>query len=104
MTPEERHLELERMHRCLDFSAAVFTAISPPDDYTETVIVEFGLANFDAPLAASNLLCADWRRERLLKELTDTFTTFGPTTCGVFDFAHSAHHVIFDEDLKRELN
>lgn len=107
LTLEERTRELERMQKCLQFSAGVFTRLTEHEGVIpakDGLLLSISERDLKEELDKQKLLCADFRRERLLLELAETLREFGPTSCGVWDFAHSTHHVIFDEDLKRRMN
>lgn len=107
LTLEERTRELERMQKCLNFAAGVFTRLTEHEGAIpakEGLLLSISERELKEELDKQKLLCADFRRERLLLELGETLGEFGPTSCGVWDFAHIAHHVIFDEDLKRKMN
>lgn len=108
LTVEERVLELERMTKCLAFAADIFTLVGESFEKSEhstarseVRVGEFGIEQFDAVLKKHNLLCANYRQELLLDNLGRSVTDFQVTTCGIWDFAHLAHHVIFDEDLPK---
>ena len=102
-TEERRAVILSEMLRCVNIASAIWTYIAdkPLIELTEGVrvgeipieaVVAIVRKDFAAPLS-------DERTHMIGEAIASSMHDHSLTTCGLWDFAHSLHHVLFDTDL-----
>jgi hypothetical protein len=99
---EERKVEIDRMQLCIRFAADVWAEVGARLE--KDGMLAFHSSDFDPILKTHSILLAKPRKQALLKWLSEVIVSErAHTSCGLWDFAHGCHHIIYDEDLPEHL-
>lgn len=100
---EKRARALNQMVKVLRFSADFVSLIEDSQIKVAPKIkaIQMTMDQFAALAKKHELLIADYRRELLLQQFSRLFQEYGLSPCLVWEFAHIADHIIYNDVPER---